>query len=110
MRRFFCLCSNFLPILKSKPHIVPGINCYMIHQPTPEGRVKFLHQVGLRQRVQKGFDCRPSGLLVSNGGFIFLKPCLCGVKPGGKDCLAFLVFRLVERHMSVFVDAFLDEV
>ena len=82
----------------------------MIHQTAPEDRVKFSHQVSLRQRAQKGFNRRPSGFLISNGGFDFLKPCFCNVEAGGKTVLAFLVFPLVERHMSVFVDAFLDEV
>ena len=110
VRSIFSLGFNFPPILKGEPHIVPVVDGYEIHQSAPEGGVKFLHQVSLRQRVQKGFDCRPSGFLVGNGGFDFLQPCLCSIETGGEAVIAFLVLRLVERHMSVFVDAFFDKV
>lgn len=107
---FLPLSLDFLSILKGEPHIIFGIDGYEIHQSAPEGRIEFLHQVSLRQRVQKGFNRRPSGFLVGNGGFNFLQPCLCGIKTGGETVIAFLVLCLVERHMSVFVDAFFDKV
>lgn len=104
------LSSNFLPILKSKAHIVFTVDSHVIHQPAPKSGVKFLHQVSLCQRVQKGFNrCLP-GFFIGNSGFDFLKPRFCAVEAGGQSVVALLVFRLVKHHMSVFVDTFLNKV
>ena len=104
------LCSDFLSIFESEPHIVFSVDGYKIHQSAPEDGIESVHQFSLCQGFEESLNLCPAGLLAADGFIQGFVPSLGGVEPFCQPIVAFLAFHLVEGYMSVFVDALLDEV
>ena len=104
------LSLDFLSVLESEPHIVLAVDGHKIHQSAPEGGIEGVHQFSLCQGFEESLNLCPAGLLAADGFIQGFVPSLGGVEPFRQPIVAFLVFHLVEGHMSVFVDALLDEV
>ncbi len=47
------LCSDFLSVFESEPHIILAVDCSIIHQSVPEGGIKPVHQVGFFEAARK---------------------------------------------------------
>ena len=61
-----CLHVDFLPVFEGEPYIILAVDGHEVYQPTPKGSIEFIHQVSLRQGLQKGFDGSPSGLFAAD--------------------------------------------
>lgn len=75
------LCSDFLPVLESEPHIVLAVDGDEIHQSAPKGGIEGVHQVGIREGGKEGFNLCPTGLLAADGLIQSLVSSLGGVEP-----------------------------
>lgn len=104
------LCPDFLSVLESEPHIVLAVDGHEVNQSAPEGGIEGVHQIGLSKGGKKGLNGSSARLLAADGFIQGFVPCLCGVESLRQPVIAFLVFYLVECHMSVFVDALFDKV
>jgi len=104
------LCFYLGPVLEGDPHIVLAVDRDEIHKADPEHWVELCdHAIQRLQFFQEILNCRlPSGF-VTYGYCDRVQPSFGFVEPSGQPVVAFLVFRLIERYMSVFLNALLQE-
>ena len=103
------LCLDLCAILEGYAYVLFAVNGDVIDHRQPVGITELRQRLPASQLVQVGFDLVPSGCALGNqvGDLGVLGLGL--IEPGYQTVIPFLVFRLIEGDMSVFVDAFLDE-
>ena len=92
------LCSDFLSVLKSEPHIVLAVDCHEVHQSAPKPGIEGVHQVGIFEGGKEILNRCPARLLAADGFIQGFVPSLCGIEPRCQPIVAFLVFCLVEGY------------
>ena len=103
------LCLDLRPVLEADddPGILGDGHVIDHRQPVliPEDR----QRLSLLQTFQKQFDLLTSGLPVGDLLSQHLLTGLSGIETVHQSVVAFLVFGLIEGHVSVFLDAVLDQ-
>ena len=103
------LCLDFGAVLEGHPDVVLAVNGDVVHHRQPVCFPELRQRLSVSQLFQVGFDLVLSGRALGNqvsdlgvSGFGLIEPRHQTVVP-------FLVFSPIEGNVSVFLDAFLDE-
>lgn len=107
---FLCaLYLNLAAVLEGHPDVVLAVNGDVVHHRQPVGFPELRQRLPAPQLLQVGFDLVPSGRALGNQVSDLGVSGLGLIEPGYQTVVAFLVFSLIEGYVSVFFDAFLDE-
>ena len=103
------LCFDFGAVLEGHPDVVLAVNGDVVHHRQPVCFPELRQRLPVPQLIQIGFDlvlsCHALGNQVGDLGVSSLGL----IEPVYQTIVAFLVFSLIEGNVSVFFDAFLDE-
>ena len=103
------LCFDLGAVLEGHADVLFAVNGDVIDHCQPVGIPELRQQLPASQLVQVGFDLVLSGFPLGKQVGNFGLSALGFIEPGDQRVVAFLVFRLVEGDMCVFIDAVLDE-
>ena len=102
------LCLYFLTVLEGDADIVGAVDGGVIHQRMPVFSAKLGECVRqFRKGLEEGFNVGSLQLHLLDLGHDRLQALLCSIESVRQAVIAFLVFRLVEGDVGVFVDALL---
>ena len=103
------LCFDLGPVLEGNGD--PGVlgDGHIIDHCQPVFIPKDRQRLTLLQAFQKQLDLLASGLPVGDLLGQYLLASLGGIEPGHQRVVAFLVIRLIEGNVGVFLDAILDQ-
>ena len=103
------LCLDLGAVLEGHSDVFFAVNGDVVHHRQPVCFPELRQRLPVPQLIQIGFDlvlsCHALGNQVGDLGV----PGLGLIEPGYQTIVAFLVFSLIEGNVSVFFDAFLDE-
>jgi len=108
-RCFLRLCLYLRSVLEGDAHVVLAVDRHEIHEAVPKRGLKLRDYVQPPELVEKGFNCRLPSLFVAYGRRDRVQPRLRFVEALSQPVVAFLVFRLVERDVGVFLNALLQQ-
>ena len=103
------LCFDFGAVLEGHPDVLLSVNGDVVHHRQPVCFPELRQRLPASQLIQLGFDLMFAGFPLGNQIGDFGLSALGLVEPGDQRIVAFLVFRLVEGDMCVFIDAVFDE-
>ena len=103
------LCFDLGAVLEGHPDLVLAVNGDVVHHRQPVGIPELRQRLPATQLIQVGFDLMFAGFPLGNQIGDFGLSALGLVEPGDQRIVAFLVFRLVEGDMCVFIDAVLNK-
>ena len=103
------LCFDFGAVLEGHPDVVLSVNGDVVHHRQPVCFPELRQRLPAPQLFQVGFDLVPSGCALGNQVSGLGVSGLDLIESGDQRVVAFLVFRLVEGDMCVFIDAVLNE-
>ena len=103
------LCFDLGAVLDGYADVLFAVDGDVIDHRQPVGIPKFRQRLPTSQPIQVGFNKVLPGFPLGNQVCNFGLSALDLIKPGDQRIVAFLVFRLVEGDMCVFVDAVFDE-
>ena len=103
------LCFDLCAVLEGHPDVVLSVNGDVVHHRQPVCFPELCQRLPVSQLFQVGFDLVPSGRALGNQVGDLGVSGLGLIEPSYQIVVAFLVFSLIEGNVSVFFDAFLDE-
>ena len=103
------LCFDLGAVLEGHADVLFAVYGDVIDHRQPVGITELRQRLPASQLVQVGFDLVLAGFPLGNQIGDFGLSALGLVEPSDQRVVAFLVFRLVEGDMCVFIDAVLNE-